>query len=344
MNTQTREYYAAANSFSGFKSFFDEVFDRKKFERIFILKGGPGTGKSTLMKKTLQKFSDMGFACDAIYCSSDPESLDGVIIDGKVAVIDGTAPHETDTRLPGVADEIINLGESWSSEILSKKRVKIEELNEIKKRNYNSAYKYLAFSGNIHDYKFELIKNRFDFKSAEGLISALLKNYEQSQKSPTKLLISAFSKYGHTRRDFSKNHIKKQYSIMGKHGEESVFLLLLVDCCKDKFSYIRFPSPLREDMSDGIYFNDENALFLLNSEKGELIDTSVFLKGVDAGEIGFLKKTEEALLLKSREAFMRAADAHFLLEDIYKAAMDFDKNEEIYQKLSEKIRKILFKA
>jgi len=344
LNTQTREYYAAANSFSGFRSFFDEVFERKNFERIFILKGGPGTGKSTLMKKTLQKFSEMGFACDAIYCSSDPESLDGIIIDGKVAVIDGTAPHETDTRLPGAADEIINLGESWSSEILSKKRKEIEELNKIKKQNYSSAYKYLAFSGNIHDYKLELIKKCFDFKSAENFISALVKSYKESKKSPSKLLISAFSKYGHTRRDFLKNHIEKQYSIRGKYGEESIFLLLLEDCCKDKFSYIRLLSPFREDMSDGIYFNDENALFLLNSEKGELIDTSVFLKGHDAGEIGFLKKSEEELLLKSKEAFMRASDAHFLLEDIYKAAMDFDKNDEIYQKLSEKIRKILFKA
>ena len=43
-------FFAAANGYSGFKSIFDSVFDRKISTRTFIIKGGPGTGKSSLMR------------------------------------------------------------------------------------------------------------------------------------------------------------------------------------------------------------------------------------------------------------------------------------------------------
>ena len=49
------KYFAAANTESGFFSLFDEVFSPEHLRRIYILKGGPGTGKSThtrLWRKT----------------------------------------------------------------------------------------------------------------------------------------------------------------------------------------------------------------------------------------------------------------------------------------------------
>ena len=43
------KFFAAANTENGFYSLFDDVFSPESFRRIYILKGGPGTGKSTLM-------------------------------------------------------------------------------------------------------------------------------------------------------------------------------------------------------------------------------------------------------------------------------------------------------
>ena len=48
-------FFGACNSFHGFKSFFGEIFKRKDFTRIYVIKGGPGTGKSSFMKKILHK-------------------------------------------------------------------------------------------------------------------------------------------------------------------------------------------------------------------------------------------------------------------------------------------------
>ena len=44
-------YFASANSFEGFKSNFAKIFAPEEYERIYIIKGGPGTGKSSLMKR-----------------------------------------------------------------------------------------------------------------------------------------------------------------------------------------------------------------------------------------------------------------------------------------------------
>ena len=90
-------FFASSNSYDGFVSYFDNVFNSKNYTRIFILKGGPGTGKSTIMKKVAEYADTMNFYNEAIYCSSDSNSLDGVIISNekaKIAIIDGTAPHE----------------------------------------------------------------------------------------------------------------------------------------------------------------------------------------------------------------------------------------------------------
>ena len=84
-------YFLGANTPAGFVSKFDGFYDCLDGWRVFILKGGPGTGKSTLMKKVAEA---VDCECEYIYCSSDPRSLDAVIFnDLKTAIADGTAPH-----------------------------------------------------------------------------------------------------------------------------------------------------------------------------------------------------------------------------------------------------------
>ena len=108
------KYFAAANGYGGFRSYFKEIFPSEKFESVYVIKGGPGTGKSSMMKKIADRLTESGVECDRIFCSSDPHSLDGIIASHNglsVAMIDATAPHERDAVIPGAIDEIINLGD-----------------------------------------------------------------------------------------------------------------------------------------------------------------------------------------------------------------------------------------
>lgn len=52
-NPYIRRMFAGANTSEGFVNFFGEILAANT-NRVFIIKGGPGVGKSTFMKKTGQ--------------------------------------------------------------------------------------------------------------------------------------------------------------------------------------------------------------------------------------------------------------------------------------------------
>ena len=111
--------FLGANTPQGFISFFDELYNPYENCRAYIIKGGPGTGKSTLMKKVCAEAESRGYAVEKVYCSSDPDSLDGLIVpEVGVSIADGTSPHTLEPRFPGACENIINLGECWDKDSL----------------------------------------------------------------------------------------------------------------------------------------------------------------------------------------------------------------------------------
>ncbi|MBQ4100775.1 MAG: hypothetical protein IJC83_04425 [Oscillospiraceae bacterium] len=99
---QNLKFFLGANTPLGFVSRFDML---NNYE-LYIIKGGPGTGKSSLMKKVASGFNN----AETIYCSSDPNSLDAVILpEQKIAIADGTSPHTLEPRYLGISEHIVNL-------------------------------------------------------------------------------------------------------------------------------------------------------------------------------------------------------------------------------------------
>ena len=75
---QTIHYFAGANTVQGFYSRFEEI--PRDCQRVYYIKGGPGVGKSTLMKRVAQRAQEKGLEAEIFHCSSDPDSLDGVAL------------------------------------------------------------------------------------------------------------------------------------------------------------------------------------------------------------------------------------------------------------------------
>ena len=86
-------YFLGANSKDGFYSLYHELIDLKQANRLYIIKGGSGSGKSTFMKSLANRLKDKS-RIEYIHCSADPDSLDAVVLcDLGCAIVDGTAPH-----------------------------------------------------------------------------------------------------------------------------------------------------------------------------------------------------------------------------------------------------------
>ena len=154
-------YFAASNSKNGFFSYYSQCFDDARVGRLYAIKGGPGTGKSRFMRDVAEAGERVGWHAEYIYCSSDPDSLDGVIMTGErtcIALLDATAPHVYEPSRPGVREEIVNLGAFWHAEALAEKRDEVDALNAQKSAAYRLAYRYLAGAGEMLSVREELIE------------------------------------------------------------------------------------------------------------------------------------------------------------------------------------------
>jgi ABC-type lipoprotein export system ATPase subunit len=140
---QITQFFAGGNTIRGFHSFFHYI-PGAAARRLIIIKGGPGTGKSTLMKQLGQKAREAGRDTELFYCSSDNQSLDGLHVpELGFAMVDGTAPHVIDPRVPGAYDEILNLGDCWDAELLRPHKEDIAVLVRQNGEWFTQAYQYL---------------------------------------------------------------------------------------------------------------------------------------------------------------------------------------------------------
>ncbi len=141
----TRHYFPGGNTSQGFYSRFAHILPPNTVRRKIILKGGPGVGKSTLMRRVAEHLATLNQPVEMFHCSSDPDSLDGIAAPGLgFAMIDGTAPHVMDPVLPGAEDGILNLGECLDEELLAKSRRPIRDATEEISRCFLRVYDYLG--------------------------------------------------------------------------------------------------------------------------------------------------------------------------------------------------------
>lgn len=344
-------YFAAANGYDGFISYFESVFDAKDYTRLFILKGGPGTGKSSIMKRIYSEFEKIGCYCEAIYCSSDVKSLDGVIVErGKrrIAVIDGTAPHRTDTVLPGAYDTLINLGDAWCENILAKEKECIKSFNKLKSKAYYDAYDKLALSSIFARKITAEISNIYNCKLSAPFRDKLCRALSENGNAQTQVrLISAFSKDGLTHLDTLQKTSDTVYSVCGIYGSGEIFIKELAETLKSTGTDMcLFPTPLDRLSYEAIYIKSKKTAVILTDNDNADINTVAFLDKDRLSEIEndiiSYEATKDLYLDKAKRSFSSASEYHFALEKIYTPAMDFKKLDEIASKLLEKCKNLLF--
>ncbi|QCX34457.1 hypothetical protein FDN13_12520 [Caloramator sp. E03] len=215
-------YFASANTCKGFVSFFDYVINDAK--RVYIIKGGPGCGKSTFIKKMGEELLEFGFDIDFIYSPSDMNSIDGIFIHGvDFAVVDGTSPHVIDPKYPGAVERILNFGDYWDIDYLREKMDEIKYYFDEIEKHYEVFFNYMLGAKQIHDrWEKEYLKG-MDFKKAdeitEKLISSIiLKNNNKAPKEWHRFAGAMTPQGQLSFYDVLVKQIKNRYIIKGRPG------------------------------------------------------------------------------------------------------------------------------
>ncbi len=336
-------FYIGANSEKGFVLTPGGIFEEDNFDRVFILKGGPGTGKSTFMKKAAKEAEKKGRTLTGYYCSSDPDSLDALIIengDEKTLIIDGTHPHIREMKYPGAVSEIINLSVLWNTELLTERREKIRELSDLKSDCFENAYRYLAAAAELDRSQIKISKTVLNEDKMKSAVVRFAAPYKKFKGTVRTVYTEAFSMSGTVSSDVFVKSSKQIYYLSDSMGISRLFLKeLSKELKKEKVAHTEIISPVSTAVISGIFIDGASILITHQNYKDEMplgktINMKRFLSDDGAslkGRYRFGEKCKNALYEGAADALLKASNYHFELENIYSPAMNFKKLNKIYR-------------
>lgn len=341
------KYFAASNSRYGFKNYYEKIFDRKKLKHIYVIKGGPGTGKSSFMRKLAKVSEERGLEVSYIYCSSDPNSLDGIIIGGAdVAFLDGTAPHIFEPSLVGAAEDIINLGEGWDSRRLAQSKEIIESISEKKAECYKRAYSFLDIYGRLSDIADKLIFPCVSIKKAEDAASRLFRYIKRGEGGcECPLLLGSVGMEGCVRFDTYEKNAEQCFYIHDFYEIGHIFLSrILANAREKRLKLLLSYDPVEPEKLDGIFIEESKLAFIISKEIPDGARVINMRRFIEPDALSRVKK-EVKLIYREREEMLDAAIRslqgakahHFELERIYGEAMDFSNNDRMLEDVIGKI-------
>ncbi len=343
-------FFASSNSGDGFYSLYNEVFGEENFERVYILKGGPGTGKSTLIDKIAAHASSLGYETDVFVCSSDNKSLDGLIIHNlKVAILDGTAPHTFDPKYPGAVGEIVNLGSMWNSRRLAEGRGEIIHAITEKSANYARAYRLLSCAATARrDILAVAHSALISDKMSASCARLLSRNVSSSGVcGVTHRLVSGYTCGGNISLCTLNDLCETKITVSESGGIGYYYLDTLEKLALSReIAHMVLPDPLLPDMTEAIYFPSDKVLYKIASgdeyEEGNIrVNTARFsdadIMRQNRVKLRFSARICETLTDEALASIAAAGEIHSGIEKLYKSAMDFDGVTEIVGRLDDKI-------
>jgi Cdc6-like AAA superfamily ATPase len=353
-------YYAGGNTSKGFYHFFPSILEG--LDRIYILKGGPGTGKSTLIKKIGEKWGKK-YDIEYLHCSADYGSVDGVIIPKlSVAIVDGTAPHIIEPQLPGIVEEYINLGVAWDSDKLKQHKKEVAQIKSEIKKCYDEAYSLFHEALLIHDEWENIYISNLDKEKAEALKNQLIYKFFgniklNKQSKEVHRFLGAATPDGP--KDFIPNiteDIAKRYFLKGRPGTgKSTLLKALAECAKEKgidveiyhcgFDPESLDMLIFRELSIAIFDSTSPHEYFPSRNSDEIVDMyeEIIKPGTDGKYAEEISHFKEAYQEKMKQGIAKLKESHGLrmkLESYYINAIDFSIIEDIGKEIDQEIAKI----
>ncbi len=329
VRNESSAFFAAMNTPNGFVSEFQNLFFPYQ---TYMIKGGPGTGKSTMMRKIAKEAEARGIPVRCFYCSSDPTSLDAIVIDAlNIAVLDATSPHAIEPSLVGVKDFYLDLAQFVTPEIRREKE-NIAKLTNDKTEAYKRAYLLLKALYTADQSLDSLRDSAFD---ADKCHKALLRFIERlglkTENAPQKIHvpISAIGCQGYVAINGYRQNVRTEIEISDRYGIAPRVFTILCHILEEKqisFRYSLSPITMKTDT----VWIEQKGILITSLPLGESVSVNIncerFLEergqGLYKRQKGVIT-AEKLLFSEAREAFSKAAQAHRQIEELYKPFMNF---------------------
>lgn len=338
-----KTYFAASNSARGFVNYFPDIFGTERCDVLFVIKGGPGTGKSSFLRRVAEHAEANGLSVIRYLCSSDPTSLDGIYIaERRMGFLDGTAPHAWEPTAIGTFEQLIDLGAFWDRNALRQKREDIERYAEEKKACYRRAYGYLAAYGSVCEAMTSEMIGAVDQEKLYRACERVLERYGEGRDVCAKTeigLCDSFGMNGRKRLDTYERATNSHVLVRDEAGIAHLFFAKLLSLCRARGLSVRVSyHPILSDRIDALELIGNGVSFSIaeGGEEDDVFNMRRFLKR-DAyrnvrGGIKTAKGICESILTCAEAQMSLARTAHFALETLFGTAMDFPAKESYEQK------------
>lgn len=348
------QYFLGANTSHGFYSLYDHLIDLETAQAVYILKGGPGCGKSSFMRRIARHAQAAGYSTQFILCSGDPSSLDGLVIpELKVALVDGTAPHVIEPQYPGVVERYINLGQFYDSRGLQQVRAAVAEDMAGYRQHYKRCYRCLSAAFELDAEVRELlltpeVEARLA-KRARGIIARELKGAGPGGEN-TRRFLGAVTHSGQLCCwETVDAQCKRVYSLLDSYGLAHTMLQAILNAAAARdYASVVCPDPMDPSRLAHLLIPELGLAFVTSAPGLEypgrphrrirldamLTDESFRLA---RSRIRFTRKVSAALKQEAVDALAQAKARHDVLEQHYNPYVDFDGVYALADRLADEI-------
>lgn len=357
MKNYMPKYFLGANSCEGFFSAFKESYLPAEGWRAYLIKGGPGTGKSSFMKYVAAKAEKRGLFCELCVCSSDPDSLDGVIIpEIKTVLLDATAPHTVEPKYVGACEIELDLGLYRNSKMLKKNAERVIAATDKNHLIHRTASRYLSAAGELMLDNLRISADCTDTAAAEALAERICRRSIPERQTSAKPREQVRFIEGITPRGIVaycrtvSEGCNRIVAVEDRFGSVSGIIMRYVRryALEHGYDIITLKNPFLPSMLDDHIIIPELSLAFVTENEYLSFDADVrriharrfcdvrALK-MHRGRMTFNRRAARELLMTASQALARAKTAHDELEKLYIEAMDFERLSRDAVQLAEEI-------
>ncbi|MFC5407635.1 nucleoside-triphosphatase [Cohnella soli] len=359
---KSSHYFARGNTAHGAHFLYKSAFDG--LNKIFVLTGPQGTGKSTVIRSLADRQMDQGQHVQCFHSPLRPDELDGIILtELKVGIIDGRVCEGISENEAGEI-VFIHFGDALDNSLIAPGQTEvIEDIRGKLNSAYSKAYETFLTALRIHDEWEKYYIDNMDFMKADQIANNLIQELYAGHEcdSPTigrHLFFGAATPKGAF--DFIQSltvQLERRIFIKGRPGSGKSTLLKKLAAAAEKkgievqvfhcgfdpnsLDMLIFPT-LRTAIFDSTapheYFPDRDGDEILDMY---MLTTAPGTDEAYAAEIAAIKERYSAKMKEATSLLAEAEAIDSLIKAIYVAATNYSIVEELQRQLQSELSRLV---